>query len=109
MASCAGVRATLAFARRGPNEAPFLQPLDEQAGALTVPPDDLHQVASSAAEDKEMAGKGVLLQLRLRLGSQRREAAPHVGYPGRQPDSGVGGDWDHEESLRMSRARASGS
>ena len=64
----------LALLRRGPDEPPPLQPLDEQAGALTVPPDHLHQIAPPATEDEEMPGERVLLQRRLGLRRQRREA-----------------------------------
>ena len=38
----------LAFLRRWPHEPALLQPLAEQARALTIPPDDLDQIAKSA-------------------------------------------------------------
>ena len=65
--------------------------------------------ATAASEDEEMPRERVLLQRRLGLRRQRREAPAHVRHPGRQPDLRRPGNRDHPDSPRISRARTSGS
>jgi len=73
---------------------------------MAHPPDDLPEVTPPTAEDKEMSGKGVLLQDGLCLRRQGRKALPHVGDTRRQPDPRLGRDRDHAVRPRISRANA---
>lgn len=121
MDNCAGVSATLPSLAEGQTNRPFssrftschwsaIGPSDNgDAGALTVPPDHLHEVAPATTEHEEMPGERVLLQHRLGLRRERRKAFAHVGDPRRKPDPRI--DWyrDHAVSPRISRAKASGS
>ena len=68
-----------------------------------------HQIAAPTPEDEEMPGERILLQHRLGLRGQRREALAHVRDPGREPDPRVGRHRDHAVRPRISRAKASGS
>lgn len=99
----------LALFRRRPHEPPLLQPLAEQAGTLSVPPDDLDEISAPTTEDKQMAGERILLQRLFGLRCQRRESAPHVGHTSGKPDTRVRWNRYHTERPRMSRASASGS
>ena len=42
-----------------PNEAAALQTLGQQAQTITIPPQQLDQVATSATEDKDVPTKGI--------------------------------------------------
>ena len=74
-----------------------------------VPPDDLDHIAAPATKDEQVAGEGILLERRLGLGRQRREAPAHVRDPCRQPDPRVRRNRDHADKPRISRANALGS
>lgn len=121
IASWAGVSATLPSLAVGQTNQPLSSRFvschcraigasgNGDAGALALPPDDLHQIAAATAEDEEVAGERVLLQHGLGHRGQRREARAHVGRPGRQPDLRVHRNRDHPDSPRISRASAWGS
>ena len=76
---------------------------------MAHPPDHLHQITPATTEDKEMSGKGVLLEHRLGLRRQRRKTLAHVGDTRRQPDLRVDRNRDQTVRPRISRANASGS
>ena len=121
IANCAGVNDTLPSLADGQTNRPFssrfmschwnaIGPSDNgNAGALAVPPDDLHEIASTATEHEQMSGERVLLQHRLGLCRERRKALAHVGDARRKPDPRVGRNRDHVVRPRISRASAPGS
>lgn len=63
----------LALLCRGPDEPALLQALAEQTSALSIPPNDLDQIAPPAAEDEHVTRERVLLQ---RLIGLRRHSPP---------------------------------
>ena len=56
-----------------PNEAAALQTLGQQAQTITLPPQQLDQVATSATEDKDVPTKGIGRKMRLHNGCQAIE------------------------------------
>ena len=91
------------------DEPALLKSLREKARALSVPPDDLDQIAAPTAKDEHVARERVLLQHRLGLRRERREPPPHVRHACSQPDPRVRRNRDHTDRPRISRASASGS
>lgn len=81
----------------------------EQAHPLTIPEENLHQIAPSASEDEQVAAERVLSEHLLHLPRKAVEAAPHIGGPRGQPDPCAARQRDHSRSAaRMRRsARAS--
>src|SRR3546814_2830989 len=55
-----------------PHEAAILQPFGQQAHAVATPPEHLDAVASSTAEDEDMAAEGVLQQFLVHDGGDRK-------------------------------------
>jgi hypothetical protein len=76
---------------------------------MAHPPDDFDQIALPAPEYKHVASERALPRRLLRLGRKRGKALAHVRHAGRQPDLRFHWDRDHPDSLRISRASASGS
>lgn len=73
-----------------PDEAAAFKPLAEQAQAMTIPPEDLDQIAALAAEDEHMAAKGIDLQCCLRNRCQAIKAPAHIGDASHRPDTCTG-------------------
>ena len=71
-----------AVRRSRPDEAPAFQPLREQARALSVMPDDLHEIAAPATEHEQVPRVRIGFQRLLHQQRQARKAAPHVCVPG---------------------------
>jgi hypothetical protein len=71
-----------------------------------VPPDNLDQIAASAAKNEQVASEGILLESRLSWGGRRREAPPYVRDPCGQPDPRVRRNQDHADKPPISRAVA---
>ena len=90
---------------RGPQKAPALKPLREQARTLPIVPDDFYQVTATASEDIEIARMRVPLQCLLNQKSKGSESAAHIGVAGREPNSYVARDRNHRRSS-TSRTRA---
>lgn len=85
----------LPLCRRGPHEASLLEAFAEQAGALAIPPDDLDQIAPSAAEHEQMAAEGILFEHLLGKRAETVIALAHIGDPGREPDARPRRNRDH--------------
>ena len=60
--------------RRRPNKTASFETLAEQAGALTVEPDHLDQIAATATEHQQMTRIGILRQHL--LGQRRQPVEP---------------------------------
>src|SRR6185312_4739360 len=71
--------------RPRPHKTSPLQPLGQQAQAVAVEPQHLHDVAAPATENEYVARQGLLFQHRLHLRAEPMKAAPHVSHPGRDP------------------------
>src|SRR6266540_5287629 len=71
--------------RRGPDEAPALQPLGKQAQPLAVVPQNLDQTAATATEHEQMPAVRIALERLLNQKSQAIKTLAHVGVAGRQP------------------------
>src|SRR5690606_39236453 len=69
-----------------PYEAAPLEPLREQAHAVTVPPQVLDPIAAPAAEHEQLTGERILVQLQLHQRCKTVEALTHVGHAARDPD-----------------------
>lgn len=82
-----------------PDEAAALKPLGEQAKAIAVPPQQLHNITSAAAENEDMPGERLLLKHRLHLRAQAIEAAAHIGHAGGDPDLRARRKLDHLRRL----------
>ncbi len=104
IASCAGVSDTLPSFAAGQTNRPRSSRFTNRQAAWPS-----HQITFTRSPHEEMPGERVLLQRRLGLRRQRREAPAHVRHPGRQPDLRGARDRDHPDSPRSSRASASGS
>src|SRR5208337_4674572 len=70
-----------------PDESAAFQSLGEQAQSVAIPPEQLDQIASPAAEDEDVTRMGILLQHRLCDRAQTRESPSQVGNAGRNPDA----------------------
>jgi hypothetical protein len=70
-----------------PDEAPPLQPFDEQAQTVTVGPQHLYHVTTPAVEDKKVPAERVHSQRVLHFRRQPIEAAAHIRHAGDQPDA----------------------
>ena len=95
-----------AAGRNRPDKPPALQPLREQAGTLTIVPDDLHQIAAFSPKDKKMPRMRVGFERFLNHQRQSRKAAPHVGVARSQPDPDTGWNWNHGLAFKIARMRA---
>src|SRR5438309_334551 len=82
-----------------PYKTTALQPLGEQAQTITVPPQQLHDVASAATKYKHVTGERLLLEHRLHLRTQPIEPAPHIGDASGKPDPGPCGKLHHRRRL----------
>src|SRR5262249_21119785 len=87
------------ISRRRPQEAATLQPLREQAHALTVMPENLDQPTAAATEHKQMATVRIALERLLHQQRQAIKTLPHVGMAARQPNSRTSRDQDHPRRL----------
>jgi hypothetical protein len=76
-----------------------LQTLGEQTKPIPVPPQELHDVASTASENEDMSGERLLVEHGLHLSTQTIEAATHVGYAGGQPYLRSAAKIDHLRKL----------
>jgi hypothetical protein len=80
------------------HETPSFWPLGQQVKTVAIEPEHLHDVASAATKDEDLAGQGLLgllFEHHLHLGAQPVEAAPHVGHARRDRDPGAHGKSDH--------------
>jgi hypothetical protein len=90
-----------------PDEATALQPLGKQAKTIAIPPQQFYDVASAAAEYKDVSGEWLLKKNRLHLRTQTIETSAHVGDAGGDPDLRSCGKLDHLQRLsRMDRTSA---
>ena len=85
--------------------ASALEPLGEQARALTIMPDDLDEIAPASAEHEQMPRVRIVLQRLLNEKRQARKAAPHIGVTGREPDPNTSGNGDHTSSSSAAAMR----
>src|SRR5262249_49778704 len=92
-----------------PNETAALQSLGEKAQSVTIPPQQLDQIAPPPTEDEDMAGIRILLQHRLRHCAQPRETAPQIGDAGGNPDARAGRQRNHRPTRSRMRRRLSAS
>jgi hypothetical protein len=93
----------------GPDRASSLQPLLKKTEAITIEPQQLDQIATLAAEDKQMAGEGCLLK---NCPNNRREAlkaAAHTGEPCGNPDPCPCRRFDHRNRLYKTARTSFGS
>src|SRR5215472_8557593 len=97
------------FFRLRPDETATFQPLGEQTESVAIPPKELDQIATPAAEDENMARVRILLQRRLRDGTQPGEAASQIGNAGGNPDIRAGGQRNHRPTRSRTRRRLSAS
>ena len=97
-----------AAGRTRPQEPTPFQSLREQAGSLTIVPDHLQQIAATTAKHKEMPAQRIAPQHLLHQQRQAREALPHVGMTGRQPNPHPARKRNHgsASSPRTSRSTA---
>jgi len=70
-----------------------------ESRTLTIEPEALQNISTSAAKDEDMARQRLLFEHRLHLGAEPVKAAPHVRHPSRDPDLRAGGKRDHERRL----------
>src|ERR1700733_8597386 len=89
------------FVRLRPYEAAPFETFGEQAESVAVPPEQLDQIATLAAENENVARERVLFEHSLCDGAQACEAAPQVRDAGGDPDARAGRQRDHR--LRCSR------
>ena len=69
-------------------------------------PQAFYEIASTAAENIQIPRMGIVLEILLDLQRQGVHAAPHVGRPGRQPDTNTARNRDHRRA-RTASTRAS--
>src|SRR5215204_1564580 len=67
-------------------------------------PDDLQEIAATAAKAEQVAAQGIVAQHLLNLQRQGRKSFAHIRVPGRQPHPHARRDRDHRRS-RTSRMR----
>ena len=82
-----------------PHEAALLETLGKETKTITIEPEALDDVTSSAAEEKEMTGEGLHLKNGLHLRAQPMKAAAHVRDASRDPDPGPRRKLDHLPTL----------
>ena len=92
-----------------PYKTTTLQPLGEEAQTITIPPQQLHDIASAPAEHEDMARKRLLLQNRLHLRTEAIETAPHIGHAGGKPYPGPCGKMNHWRRLSSTQRSSRGS
>jgi hypothetical protein len=85
-------------------EAPALEPLREQAQSIAVPPQDLHSIATPAAEHEQLPRERILVQAQLHERRQSIKALPHVRHPAGEPDLGSRRQPDHRRASALSTA-----
>src|SRR5438105_1728140 len=78
-----------------PNKSAPLKTLRQHAHAVAVTPQQLHQVASAAAEREDVATERILRQRHLNLRCQRVDAAAHVRHASGKPHPGPCARADH--------------
>src|SRR6516164_1781720 len=93
---------------RRPDKPAAFQSLSIKRHAETVVPEDLDQIAASAAKYKQITGMWVALQSFLHLQSQPVHAAPHVGVPSGDPHPHTRAHRDHRRSALITAASSSG-
>src|SRR5215469_13107597 len=93
---------------RRPDKPAAFQSLSIKRHAETVVPEDLDQIAASAAKYKQITGMWVALQSFLHLQSQPVHAAPHVGVPSGDPHPHTRAHRDHRRSALITAAANSG-
>lgn len=71
----------LASSTRRPDELPSLKMLCVKGHAHAIMPKQLHEIASTSKEAKDLASMWVTVYALLHLQSQRIHAAPHVSHP----------------------------
>ena len=72
--------------RLRPDEPSPLQPLGEQTQPVTVPPQQLDQIAALAAKHEHLTGKRILLQRRLHHPAEPHKSPPHVSHSRHDPN-----------------------
>ena len=77
-----------------PNKAAEFQLFEKQTKAVALEPDDLDQIAASAAEDKDAAGEWALCESALDQNTEPVHAATHFGVAGGDPEAGAEA-WSH--------------
>src|SRR5215472_7209299 len=85
--------------RLRPDEPTSLQTLRKKTKTIAVEPQALHDVAASAAKNKDMSGKWLLLENGLHLRAETVKATTHIGDAGRYPDLGSNRKLDHLRRL----------
>jgi hypothetical protein len=104
--SCARESDTVPLSAFGQMKPAALQALGKQAKTVTIKPETLDDVASSAAEDEDMARKRLLLQYGLHLRTEAVKAAAHIRHARGDPDPGSCRKLDHLPKLsRIERTR----
>src|SRR5262249_41049045 len=73
----------------------------EQTQSVAIPPEQLDQISTAAAEHEDVTRKRVLLQDRLHDRAQSGEAASQIGHSGGDPDLSTRGHSAHRRSPPM--------
>jgi len=84
-----------------PDESAFLQSLGKQAHALTIPPQQLDDVAALSSKHKDVAREGILRERALHQRGQTIKAAAHVRQTRGQPHACSRRQTDHATSRRV--------
>ncbi len=94
--------------RLGPDEAASFEAFREETKAVAIEPEELDEVAATAAKDEDVAVERARFEGRLDEGAEAVEPASHVGYAGGDPDLRGGGEGDHGRWRGRRRLRCGG-
>jgi hypothetical protein len=92
-----------------PDESATLQPLGKKAEAIAIPPQQLYDVASTAAECEDVAREWLLLERVLHLRAEPIEATAQIRHAGRNPDLRPRWRLDHLRKLSRINRTSEGS
>jgi hypothetical protein len=95
--------------RLRPHEATLLQTLGEEAKTITIEPEALDDVTSSAAKNKDMTREGLQLEHSLYLGTEPMKSTAHIGHACCDPYPGPRWKLNHFFTLARTQRTSSGS
>jgi len=99
-----------AVRRRRPQKTAAFKPLRKKTLPLSVVPQNLEQIATTATKDKKMPAVRIVLERLLNQQCQGLVALPHIRVAGRQPHPRAAWEQDHgRSSTATTRARAAAS
>jgi hypothetical protein len=83
--NCARVSDTVPSCALGQMKRPRSSPLRKQTQTVTIPPEQLDQIATPAPKDEDMTGEGVLFENGLHRRTQSGETTSKVRHSGGDP------------------------